>query len=247
MVRAGCRVLLCHCDPVLLGAGSRVLYTEGYEVVGLCDNMPDALRMIRALEPDVVLMSLYLREGSALELLERLERMPLTSMPACAVAIPQRCTKETEAAKALGAYARLPVPVLPADLAEAVRRAGPLERMIPCFAKEALIRDILDRMSLDRRLKGYEYLVTAIGICCRSHTFFRAMTTVVYPEAAHIHSVTAAQVERCIRHAIDSAWIKGDMERQYAYFGNTIDGNRGKPTNSEFIARVTEALRLEAM
>ncbi len=247
MAEAGCRVLLCHVDPILLGAGSRALYTAGYEVVGLCDNAPDTLRMIQMLEPDVVLMSLYLREGNALDVLERLGEMPLGSMPACAVAIPERMEKESDRAEELGAYASLPVPVLPADLIEAVKRAEPMDRMIPCFAKEAVIRDILDRMSLDRRLKGYEYLVTAIGICCRSHTFFRAMTTVVYPETARIHAATGAQVERCIRHAIDSAWMRGDMESQYAYFGNTIDGNRGKPTNSEFIARITEALRLEAM
>ena len=52
--------------------------------------------------------------------------------------------------------------------------------------------------------------------------------------------------ERLVRHAIETAWLKGDMERQYALFGNTVDEKRGKPTNSEFIARVTEALRLEA-
>ena len=62
-----------------------------------------------------------------------------------------------------------------------------------------------------------------------------------------VFSVNKGQVERDIRHAIESAWMKGDLEWQYTYFGNTIDGNRAKPTNSEFIARITEALRLEVM
>ncbi len=246
-MEAGARVLLAYCDPVLLAAGNRALYEAGYDVVGLCDNGPDALRMIGVLEPDVVLLSRYLREKDAFYVLERLNETPLTSMPAVAVAISDSQADDLRRAEQLGAYAALPLPVLPADLAEAVRLAGQMDRMIPCFAQESVVRDLLDRMSLRRGHKGYEYLVTAIGIACRSHFLFRAMTTVVYPEAARLHGTTAARLERCIRTAIDSAWVKGDMERQYAYFGNTIDGDRGKPTNSEFIARITEALRLEAM
>ncbi|MBQ2957678.1 MAG: response regulator [Clostridia bacterium] len=246
-MKEGARVLLAYCDPVVLAAGERTLYAAGFEVVGLCDNGPDTLRMIREMEPDVVLMSLYLREKNALYVLERLGEMPLGSMPAVAVAISDNQTDYLCRAEELGSFAAIPLPALPADMVEAVRAAQPLDRMIPCFAKEQVIRDILDRMSIDRRLKGYEYFVTAIGIACRSHTFFRAMTTVVYPETAKLHGTTQSRLERCMRTAIDSAWTRGDLERQYAYFGNTIDVDRGKPTNSEFIARITEALRLEAM
>ena len=203
--------------------------------------------MIEELEPDAVLMSRYLKEKDAFYVLERLNRMPLGSMPAVAVAVSDERDNELKRAEELGAYAALPDPVLPADLIEALRAAQPMSRMIPCFAKEETIRSILDRMAIDRKLKGYEYLVTAIGIACRSHTFYRAMTTVIYPETARLFSAGKGQVERDIRHAIESAWMKGDLERQYDYFGNTIDGNRAKPTNSEFIARITEALRLEVM
>jgi len=247
MAEAGTRVLLAHFDPLMLGAGSRALYQSGYDVAGLCDNGPDTIRMIEELEPDLVLMSLYLRERNALEVMQWLRNAPLSNMPAVALAVPDGLTEYADRAAELGAYALMPLPVLPMELIEAARAAGPMDRMIPCFAREETIRDILDRMSLDRKLKGYEYLVTAIGIACRSRSFFRAMTTVVYPETARLHEATKERVERCIRHAIDAAWMKGDMERQYAYFGNTIDDSRGKPTNSEFIARVTEALRLEVM
>lgn len=247
MADAGARVLLAHYDPMMLGAGSRALYESGFDVVGLCDNGPDTIRMLAELEPDVALMSLYLREQNAIAVLEWLRSAPLSSMPAVAVAVPDGIDEYVAKVEELGAYARLPLPVLPAELVEAARAAQTMDRMIPCFAKEAVIRDILDRMSLSRSLKGYDYLVTAIGITCRSRSLFRAMTTIVYPETGRLHGATGTSVERCIRHAIDAAWMKGDMERQYAYFGNTIDGGRGKPTNSEFIARVTEALRLEAM
>lgn len=241
------RVLLALYDPVILGAGRRALEEAGYEVTGLTDSGLDALRMIHALEPDAVLMSRYLKEKDAFYVLEELNRTPLGSMPAVAVAVSDDRKDELNRIEELGAYAALPEPVLPADLVEALRAAQPMSRMIPCFAKEETIRSVLDGMAIDRKLKGYEYLVTAIGIACRSHTFYRAMTTVIYPETARLFSVNKGQVERDIRHAIESAWMKGDLDRQYDYFGNTIDGNRAKPTNSEFIARITEALRLEVM
>ncbi len=241
------RVLLAVYDPVILGAGCRALDEAGYEVVGLTDDGPDALRMIEELEPDIVLMSRYLRRRDAFYVLEQLNCLPLGSMPAAAVSLSEDRKEEIERAEKLGAFAYLPEPVLPADMLEAVREARPMSRMIPCFANEASVRRILDRMSLDRNLKGYEYLVAAIGITCRSHSFYRAITTVVYPETARMFGATKAQVEHCIRHAIESAWMKGDLEQQYNYFGNTIDENRAKPTNGEFIARITEALRLEAM
>ena len=192
-------------------------------------------------------MSRYLKEKDAFYVLEALNRMPLCSMPAVAVSIPDDRPEEAKRAEELGAYAALPEPVLPIDLIAAIQAAQPMSRMIPCFARENSIREILNQMSFNPKLKGYEYLVTAIGIACRSHTFYRALTTVIYPETAKLFSTGEKLVERNIRHAIEVAWGKGDLEYQYAYFGNTIDGNRAKPTNSEFIARVTEALRLEAM
>lgn len=239
------RILLAFHDPIILGAGSRMLQEAGYETVGLCDNGPDALNMIEALEPDIVLMSRFLKEKDAFYVLEQLNRTPLGSMPAVALSVNR--PEDLKRAEELGVYAALPTPTLPVDLLEAAYAAGPMSRMTPCFAKEAAIREILDRMSIDSKLKGYELLVTVIGITCRSHTLFRALTTVVYPETARIFGVRVIQVERNIRHAIESAWIKGDLERQYACFGNTIDEVRAKPTNSEFIARITEALRLEVM
>lgn len=247
MAEAGSRVLLAYADSRMLGAGSGALYSAGYEVAGLCDNGPDAYRMICEMEPDVVLMSAFLRGGDAFYVLDRLRSSPLTSMPAVSVVVPQDSPEFMERVEKSGAFAGLEMPVLPSDLVAAVQAAQPMDRMIPCFAKEETIRCILDDMTISRDLKGYEYLTTAIGITCRSHTFFRAMTTIVYPETARLHGTRSILVEKCIRNAIDAAWMRGDLERQYAYFGNTINESKGKPTNSEFIARITEALRLEAM
>lgn len=247
MAGARRRIVVADCDKKLLATAYAELTRIGCDVVGLCDNGPDAFAMISELEPDIVLTNVFLREADGFRLMERIRRMPFESMPAVAMMVPLKRADLVKRVKDAGAFAAIDIPTLPIDLVYAVQSAKPMDRMIPCYAREERIREILDRMSLNRELKGYEYLVTAIGIACRSHKFYRAMTTVVYPETARAHGATATGVERCIRHALDTAWMRGDLEKQYAYFGNTIDESRGKPTNSEFIARVTEALRLEAM
>ena len=83
-------------------------------------------------------------------------------------------------------------------------------------------------------------------LCARDYRCFGRLSTQVYPMIAREYGASAAAVERLMRHAIESAWLHGDIETQYTFFGNTVDASKGKPTNSEFIARITEALRLEA-
>ncbi len=246
MAEAGARVLLASCDETLVAAGAVALYMAGYNVVAVSDSGPDALSLICELQPDIVIASMLLREKDGFWLLNRLKSLPLSNMPAVALMLPGGRKELTRRAKHAGTFAAIFLPASPGDLVYTVQQAQPMDRLVPCFAREARIREILDGLSLGRKLKGYEYLVVAIGIACRSRRFFRAMTLVVYPQTALVMGATASQVERCIRHAIETAWMRGDLERQYAYFGNTIDGNRGKPTNTEFIARITEALRLEA-
>lgn len=240
------RVVVAHVDHNMLYMAKKALDEAGYIVVGLSDNGPDAFNMVVELQPDVLLSSLFLLEEDGFKLVERIKNTPLLNMPAVAMFASARHESLINQVRDAGAFAAIEVPAFPEDVVAAVRIAGALERMTPYYAKEELVRNILDSMSIDQKMKGYEYLVTATGICCRSHKLFREMTTTVYPEVARLHGSTPTRVERCMRHAIDVAWTRGDINRQYEYFGNTIDGNRGKPTNSEFIARVIVELRLEA-
>jgi len=240
------RVVVADTDKIFLSIAYVELTRMGVDVVGLCDNGPDAFSMIRDMEPDLALVNIFLREQDGFRLMERLRSSRLESLPAVAMMVPLKREDLVEQVRQAGAFAAVDIPTLPIDLKETVDRVKPIHRMVPDHARTERIREILDRTSLDRKLKGYEYLITAINIASRSHSLYRAMTTVVYPETARLHGATATGVERCIRHALDSAWMRGDVDEQYAYFGNTIDENRGKPTNSEFIARVSDALRWEA-
>ena len=142
-MEAGARVLLADYNPEVLAYCGRALLENGYDVIGLCTNGPETLQFIVKYEPDFVMMNLHLWECSALYVLEQLNKLPMSSMPAVALAISEDRKEEIATAEELGAFAVIPEVPLPTDVVSAVRMAGPMERMIPCFAKEEEICGIL--------------------------------------------------------------------------------------------------------
>ena len=94
-------------------------------------------------------------------------------------------------------------------------------------------------------IKGYQYLRTAILLTISDSDIINSVTKVLYPSVAKKYSTTTSRVERAIRHAIEVAWDRGDIDTLNSYFGYTIQNNRGKPTNSEFIAMIADNLRLK--
>ncbi|MBR3997174.1 MAG: sporulation transcription factor Spo0A, partial [Clostridia bacterium] len=94
-------------------------------------------------------------------------------------------------------------------------------------------------------IKGYQYLRTAILMAVHDGDIINSVTKVLYPSVAKKYDTTTSRVERAIRHAIEVAWDRGDVETLNSYFGYTIQNSRGKPTNSEFIAMIADNLRLQ--
>ena len=93
-------------------------------------------------------------------------------------------------------------------------------------------------------IKGYQYLRTAILMTIEDNEVINSVTKILYPSVAKQYQTTSSRVERAIRHAIEVAWDRGDVDTLNAYFGYTIQNTRGKPTNSEFIAMIADNLRL---
>ena len=104
---------------------------------------------------------------------------------------------------------------------------------------------MLRKLGVPANLLGYEYLKTAIELCLADKSAINRMTKQLYPAVAKHHGTTASRAERAIRHAIETAFDKGDTAVLQDIFGYTISSSRGKPTNGEFIATVVEELRLE--
>lgn len=109
---------------------------------------------------------------------------------------------------------------------------------------EALVTETIQRIGIPAHVKGYRYLRTAIVDAVDDASLMDSVTKQLYPVVASKHATTSTRVERAIRHAIGIAWNRGNFTEINKLFGYTIDAERGKPTNSEFIALITDNLRM---
>ncbi len=110
---------------------------------------------------------------------------------------------------------------------------------------EAQVTKIIHQIGVPAHIKGYQYLRCAILMAIDDSDIINSVTKVLYPSVAKRFSTTTSRVERAIRHAIEVAWDRGDVDTLNSYFGYTIQNSRGKPTNSEFIAMIADNLRLK--
>ena len=110
---------------------------------------------------------------------------------------------------------------------------------------EVMITEIIHQIGVPAHIKGYHYLREAIILSIKNSDIINSVTKILYPTVAKKHGTTASRVERAIRHAIEVAWDRGDIDVLNSYFGYTIQNERGKPTNSEFIAMISDKLRLK--
>lgn len=110
---------------------------------------------------------------------------------------------------------------------------------------EYVVTDIIHQIGIPAHIKGYHYLRTAIILSINDSEMINSVTKLLYPTVAQRYSTTSSRVERAIRHAIEIAWDRGDVDVLNGLFGYTIHTSRGKPTNSEFIALIADKLRLQ--
>ncbi len=109
---------------------------------------------------------------------------------------------------------------------------------------QVTVSEIMHQLGVPAHIKGYQYLREAIVLSVNDNEMMSSVTKILYPTVAKIYSTTSSRVERAIRHAIEVAWDRGDVDVLNSYFGYTIHNSRGKPTNSEFIAMISDKLRL---
>lgn len=113
------------------------------------------------------------------------------------------------------------------------------------FGIELKVTQILHEIGVPAHIKGYHYLRDSIIMSVQKPEIINAVTKQLYPSVAKKYETTSSRVERAIRHAIEVAWDRGDIDVLNSYFGYTIHNDRGKPTNSEFIAMISDRLRLQ--
>ena len=141
----------------------------------------------------------------------------------------------------------------PYDMASMISHVGTLLKVRsgknivndPTTDMEAQVTKIIHQIGVPAHIKGYQYLRTAILMTIEDNDIINAVTKILYPTVAKKYQTTTSRVERAIRHAIEVAWDRGDVDTLNSYFGYTIQNSRGKPTNSEFIAMIADNLRLK--
>ncbi len=218
---------------------------EGYRVVGSVGNGEEALALLESRTPDLAVMDTALPGIDGLAILRRLKEAGSPVKVILASAFFQDAV--VAQAAELGACYFLPKPFAVPAL---------LERMEGLFLPDAapedhgaerknLVTAVIHEIGVPAHIKGYQYLREAILIAVEDMEVINAVTKVLYPEVAKRFATTPSRVERAIRHAIEVAWDRGDLETLQKYFGYTVSNAKGKPTNSEFIAMIADRLVLE--
>lgn len=123
--------------------------------------------------------------------------------------------------------------------------AGKIAHVMVPADDECTVTEILHQIGVPAHIKGYQFLRDAILMTMENVEYINSVTKQLYPEIARRNNTTASRVERAIRHAIEVAWDRGDVDTLNSYFGYTIHNLRGKPTNSEFIAMIADRMRLD--
>ena len=217
----------------------------GFHVVGSTGDGAEVLALAQECQPDILVMDVVL---PGLDGFGLLRQMRTQETPPQVIVTSAFCNQETVArAMELGVYFFLPKPVCEASLLEHMRQAvAPKTEAEPHPpALEGLVTAIIHEIGVPAHIKGYQYLREAIMIAVGDMEVINAVTKILYPEVAKRYATTPSRVERAIRHAIEVAWDRGDLETLQKYFGYTVNSTKGKPTNSEFIAMIADRLQLQ--
>ncbi len=219
--------------------------TGEFQVVGSTGSGTEALRMIQQCHPQLLILDLVLPELDGFGLLKQLQAMG-DRAPKSIVVSAFCMQRSVNQAVQLGVWYFLPKPCSEESLLELMRQAGHSQPDSGEFspALEGQVTAIIHEIGVPAHIKGYQYLREAILIAVQDMDVINAVTKVLYPEVASRFSTTPSRVERAIRHAIEVAWDRGDLETLQKYFGYTVNSAKGKPTNSEFIAMIADRLQL---
>ncbi|MCL2086680.1 MAG: sporulation transcription factor Spo0A [Oscillospiraceae bacterium] len=205
--------------------------------------------------PDVLIIEAKMPEYDAVSILNELSKTSKTPKPSVVVISNYDSPHLESEIMSAGAKYYMVKPFEPSVLAQRVENilaAGTSLQNVtynvhqtPPDDLEFVVTDIIHQIGIPAHIKGYHYLRSAIILCVDDVEMMNSITKLLYPQVAQKYSTTSSRVERAIRHAIEIAWDRGDIETLNSFFGYTIHTGRGKPTNSEFIALISDKIRLQ--
>ena len=232
---------------------------EEIEIAGIAYNGKEGLKMLEEKEVDVMILDLIMPHLDGIGVLEEMARKDIQDEVKTIVLTAFGQDNVTQRMVSLGANYYI---MKPFELDKLVRRikqmfevpqsggSGSGDSIIHNSGNEeqsidVKITDILYQLGIPAHIKGYLYLRDAIELVVNEVEYLGAVTKKLYPKVAENFDTTPSRVERAIRHAIEVAWDRGNEKALNRYFGSTVSKKNGKPTNSQFIAKIADKLRLE--
>ena len=225
------------------------------EVIGCVTDGINAVRMVRDNSPDVVIMDIIMPPLDGLCAIRDINALTLKKRPQIYILSKFSSESVIEEARSLGVdYFMLKpfdVSILiermltkPAKADSAMSNI-PMRSVDPDVDIEIRVTEIIHEIGVPAHIKGYQYLRDAIIMTINDMEVINAITKILYPSVAKRYQTTSSRVERAIRHAIEVAWDRGDLDTLQSFFGYTVSNAKGKPTNSEFISMIADKLRLQ--
>ena len=222
--------------------------SEGIVVLGSSGNGTETVSEVIKRRPDVLVTDAVLPELDGFSVVRRIfEKMGQAAPASVMLSDYASPTIMGEMAASRVSYFFLkPVPA--GQLADIVRSAASERHAASRSPSHDLLADItalLHDIGVPAHIKGYQYLREAIMLAVKDPEIINSVTKILYPEVAKTYHTTSSRVERAIRHAIEVAWDRGDVDEIQKIFGYTVSNIKGKPTNSEFIAMLADNLSLQ--
>jgi two-component system response regulator (stage 0 sporulation protein A) len=223
---------------------------QGFQIVGTANDGEQTLRSLAELRPDVLVLDMMLPKRDGISVLKAL--MAMEHRPA--ILATSGFITEFVASTAANLGVRY-LMLKPCDITAVVERLDEMRIGTECRPStlrrndktgiETMVTNIIHEIGVPAHIKGYQYLREAIIIAVNDMDVINAITKVLYPQVAKTFQTTPSRVERAIRHAIEVAWDRGDLDTLQRFFGYTVSNTKGKPTNSEFIALIADKLQLQ--
>ena len=250
-------------ERIRLNLKDLVSKEQDMTMVGSASDGMDAVSMIRKTCPDVVLLDIIMPKMDGLGVLEEIHNdKNIKKKPAFIVLTAMEQEMVTREALDLGASYVIIKPYDQDSLVKKIRQVKSGRRQNEEYGLrlsaekepaaldreyqlEVIVTNIIHEIGVPAHIKGYQYLRDSIKMAVTDMDILNSITKQLYPTIAKMHKTTPSRVERAIRHAIEVAWNRGKMDTIHELFGYTIQTGKGKPTNSEFIALISDKIRLE--
>ena len=243
-------------DSTELGQNcAKALKGYGMDVVLCQKDGGKVLNAVRSQKPDVVLADVFMPNLDIIGVLNGIREMDSKERPmVMAMSSFDNPRLEKETLDAGASYYFLKPFDINTMAERIIQLSGWKNEISPVVVKdnvvtdpelELMVTEIIHQIGVPAHIKGYHYLREAIILSVKNSDIINSVTKLLYPTVAKTYNTTSSRVERAIRHAIEVAWDRGDIDVLNSYFGYTIQNDRGKPTNSEFIAMISDKLRLK--